>query len=377
MKRITSMKGISRTSARVLLTGPVLPIYLVHQFIVFGSIYLSKVLYAKTGTPKNFFQILKYLTNWDGEWYLKIAANGYDTQSAAFFPLFPLTIRFLHNFGLNQTIAAILVANLALLGVVIVFYRLLKLDYPEEISVNATWYLMLFPTSLYFTASYTEPLFLMMVLIAFYNARRERWLLSGLAGMLAALTRNWGVFLIIPLLYEYLNRIHFNLRLVNAAIIWLSLIPIGLAGYMIYLHFHLGDSLAFVTAQSHWKRSFTYPWQAFGIAFQNIRHDFYFGANLLDLIFASAGVGLMLLGVRRIRVSYQIYAAIGLLIPLLAAAPWAGLLSMPRFVIVLFPLLITLAVVTRNQETKIGIVAVFAGFLTFFSVLFAQSRWVA
>ncbi|MCL6589259.1 MAG: hypothetical protein K6U80_04820 [Firmicutes bacterium] len=371
------MKKIYPLKEKFLFLGIILRIYLVHQLIVFGSIYLSKVLYARTGTPKTFFQVLQSLANWDGEWYLKIATKGYDLQSAAFFPLYPLTIRLLHTLGINLTIAALLAANLALFGAAIVFYRLMKLDYPEDICRNAVWYLMLFPTSLYFSASYTESLFLFLVLTAFYNARRERWLLAGLAGLLAALTRNWGVFLLIPLFYEYLDRIQFNLRLVKVKALWLLLIPTGLAGFMAYLYWRLGDPLAFVTAQSYWKRSFTFPWQAFAIAVQNVRNDSHFGANLLDLIFSSAGLGLIILGIRKIRISYQIYAAIGILIPLLAAAPWAGLLSMPRFLIVLFPVLTTLAVIIRDQETKTGMIAVFAGFLGYFSVLFAQSRWVA
>lgn len=352
-------------------------IYLTHQGIVFGSIFLSKVLYVRKGVPDSFAQILTYLTNWDGQWYLRIATQGYDSQSAAFFPLFPAMIRIVNFLGIGWNVAALMVSNLALLGLIFVFYHLLRLDYPERLSLRGTWYLMLFPTSLFFSASYTESLFLFLVLTAFYNARRQRWLMAGMAGMLAALTRNWGVFVTIPLAYEYFSQVQFDFRGINARVAWLLLIPTGLAGYMAYLAFNLGDPLAFVTAQSYWKRSFTFPWQAFGIAWQNIRHHYFFGANLLDLIFSVTGLGLILAGIRKIRVSYLIYAGLGLLIPLWAAASWAGLLSMPRFVIVLFPIFISLAVNFRNPEAGTGLMAVMAGFLAYFSVLFAQSRWVA
>jgi hypothetical protein len=195
--------------------------------------------------------------------------------------------------------------------------------------------------------------------------------------MLAALTRNWGIFLMIPLVYEYLSQIHFNFRRISAALIWLLFIPAGLVGYMVYLHLKFDKPLAFITVQSHWKRSFTYPWEAFAITLQNIRRDSHFGNNLLDLIFTITCLGLILTGVSKIRVPYQIYAVIGLLIPLWAATPWAGLLSMPRSVLVLFPIFITLAIFVRNQETKTAILAFFAGLLAFFSVLFAQAYWIA
>lgn len=142
-------------------------VYFIHQLIIFSAIYLGKILYARPGTPKSPSIIIQTLTNWDGQWYLRIATEGYTESSAAFFPLFPSIIRILTNLGMNQIVAGVIISNLALLGLCIVFYRLLRLDYQETTSLNALWYILLFPTSFFLTSSYTEPLFLLLVLLGF------------------------------------------------------------------------------------------------------------------------------------------------------------------------------------------------------------------
>ena len=73
----------------------------------------------------------------------------------------------------------------------------------DEIAGRAVWLLAIFPTSVFFTTLYTESLFLMTSVAAFYYARRSRWALAGIWGLLASLTRVTGLLLLLPLAWEY------------------------------------------------------------------------------------------------------------------------------------------------------------------------------
>lgn len=359
-------------------TGNVLFIFFTHQILVFFTIYLGRTLYTRPGQTKTFYEVVtENLTHWDGKWFLKIAEQGYDAQSAAFFPLYPGLLKFFLSRGFNPVEAGLLISNVAFLISCWLLYKLVNLDYSREEAAESVWYMALFPTSFFFNAVYSESVYLVLVLLAFYSARRRLWWVSGLAGMLASITRNTGVLLIIPLFYEYLIQSEFSFRKIRPGILWLGLIPAGLVVYITYLYYTLGDPLAFVSAQQYWGRSFSYPWQAVYKTLINIYSDFYRGRNLLDLVFATWAVILLLSSLRKIRFSYLIYTFLGLLVPLWAASPYAGLFSMPRFVLALFPLFIAGARLIKDLNMRTAVIAFHSGLLVYLGVMFSFSRWVA
>ncbi len=366
----------SMKNARI--TLKILSVYLVHQLIVFGSIYLNHTLYAPRGSFKGVGVLWPLLANWDGEWYLRIVTDGYNQHSAAFFPLYPLLIGLLHSFGIKPLTAGLLISNVCLLGICFLFFMMISKDYDQKVAFKALWYLMLFPTSFFLNVVYTEALFLLGVLVAFASARQGRWLLAGIGGLCAAATRNWGVFIVIPLIVEYLHQINFNWRRIQGRIGWLGIIPVGLLSYMFFLQSRFGDPFLFVKVQASWLRGASLPWDAFLFTIGNIVNDRYWGRNFLDLLVTVPAMGMLLSGFRKkIRVSYLVYGVIGFLIPLFAASPRAGLFSMPRFVMVLFPIYLGIAVGFNRSEPERGIIALFAGALAHFSVLFSQLRWIA
>ncbi len=356
----------------------ILYIYAVHQGLLFGAVYLSHSLSAVTRSNQTGFAVVtENLSHWDGRWYLRIAENGYNAKSAAFFPFYPAVIRLLKEFTIEPVVGGLLVSNLAFLAVCIFFYKLVRLDYDRQVSARALWYLALFPTAFYFSTLYAESVFLAFVLFAFYAARTGRWWIAGFCGMLAGLTRNLGVFLLAPLLYEYLARNDFKLRAVRPDLAWLGLIPVGPVIFMVYLWQVLGNPLAFLTAQKFWHRSFAFPWEAVYRACLNILTDYNPGRNLLDLLFTVLAGLLIGLAGRKIRFSYLLYLLIGLLIPLCSTAPQAGLYSMPRFVLVLFPIYLILAGRVRSAWFHGLTLALFTGSLVCLSIIFSYSGWVA
>ncbi|MGB9826264.1 MAG: mannosyltransferase family protein, partial [Desulfofundulus sp.] len=110
-------------------------IYLAHQLLMVLAGYFAVVFFPGYYDPKHFFEIVgRGLNRWDAGWYLKIAREGYNQKSAAFFPLYPLLIHLFSRLGMNPVAAGILISNLSLAGILAIFYRLARMDYDPETS---------------------------------------------------------------------------------------------------------------------------------------------------------------------------------------------------------------------------------------------------
>lgn len=78
-------------------------------------------------------------------------------------------------------------------------------DLNREQSITAAALMALYPFSFFALGIYTESLFLLLCLLCMITARRQNWLWAGVWGALAALCRNQGLVLILPLLYLWLR----------------------------------------------------------------------------------------------------------------------------------------------------------------------------
>src|SRR3954449_2473339 len=174
---------------------------------------------------------------WDSVYYLQIARDGYtQLKQAGFFPLYPLLMGVLDEVTVSTVVAGLLISLAAFTAALVLFDRLAVLETGSAaIGRRAVWLLALFPASLFFSAVYTEGLFLLLSVGSFYAARRGRWAWAGVLGGLAAATRNVGVMLLVPLVLLYLwgpredrpgERGRFPLR---RDVLWLALVPLGCA----------------------------------------------------------------------------------------------------------------------------------------------------
>ncbi len=315
------------------------------------------------------------LNKWDSAWYLDIAYRGYNRRSAAFFPLYPWAIQALHRFtGLSLPVAGLVLSNLSFLLALVVFFRLLREERGVAVARRAVTYLALFPTSLFFSATYTEGLFLLLVLAAFWAARRERWAGAAAAGALATLTRNLGAFLLPSLLVEYLGR---RPRVVARETAWFLLIPAALGGHLLLLYRGLGEPLAFLAAQRFWQRTLVLPTATLWRGLSGPVPEWSRAHTIVDLLFAVGFLYLLALGLRRLPWGEWLYFAFGLLIPLSSLTPFAPLTSLPRYVAVLFPGFTVLAESVRDEDTHFALSLFFATGLAIATMLFAAWYWVA
>lgn len=353
----------------------ILFVYLAHLFLLALAGYWAVIFSAERCDPFRVAEIVgRGLNRWDAGWYLAIAREGYNARTAAFFPLFPLLIHLLSRLGMPPTAAGILTANGAFAGCLLVFHRLARLDLSRGEAKRALWYLALFPTAFFFSAIYTESLFLLLTLLSFDCARRQKWPAAAVAAMLAAATRNTGIFLLLPLLWEYRRA---GGGKIKRDLLVFTLIPLGPALFMFYLGERVGDPLAFIHAQQYWHREFGWPWASIGRAAVLLGMNYHFSRQLLDLGCTLFGWAVFFLSLGRMRTSYLIFFFTGLLIPLFSPAPHAPLYSIPRFVLPLFPLYLTVARRLKSEAGHNFFLALCAALYFFLYAVFARGHWVA
>ncbi len=208
--------------------------------------------------------------NFDGVHYLRIAQNGYDAQySQAFFPLYPLLSRFFADSNLffqknsildtriyvdpSYFFAGLILANIFFLLGLILFYKLISIDFDKKIALGSVILLTFFPTSFYFGSIYTESLFLFLVLGAFFFLRKNNFIAAGVFSALASATRIFGLLLVPVLLIEaylkFKKREIMDTGELAKMAVGILLAPLGTLLYMMFLRLNFDNPLYFLTSQ--------------------------------------------------------------------------------------------------------------------------------
>lgn len=186
------------------------PIFVTTRFGVLVVGFLAVVLigFPFDGPPP--FQIyghalLDLPARWDTGWYLGIANEGYQwsqaqegrQQNIAFFPGYPLTMRFVAVVLGRQPLWAGVAVSLAAFFAALVYLLRLGRDLlgDEAQAVTGVTLLATYPFAIFYSAAYTEALFLLAMVGAVYHFRRDERLAAAGWGALAGLTRPNGAFL--------------------------------------------------------------------------------------------------------------------------------------------------------------------------------------
>ncbi|TEB10954.1 mannosyltransferase family protein [Pelotomaculum propionicicum] len=317
------------------------------------------------------------LIHWDAGWFLRIAGQGYDFDSAPFFPLLPFLIRLLTFVTHNGVVSGFLITNTALFIACFFLYRLVREDCGEEIAVTTVFIMLFFPTAIFFTSIYSESPLLAFSLGAFYYARKEKWFTAAILGALAALTRNLGVVTFLALLYYQYEVNGYRINLKKA--LPLLIIPASLLIFIAVLWKSTGDPLAFAHSlnRDYWGfRHFKYPGagQLTNLSLFIYKSEFY---SLFESGMAFLFLFLIIRSFKYIKdKSLLIFLVLGFLIPFSSVVDNLPL-GMPRYIIVLFPGYITLA----HLLHKNGLVVVYSiiSVLVFsvVSVMFILGRWIS
>jgi hypothetical protein len=303
---------------------------------------------------------------WDARRFERIAEDGYDPSdaSAAFFPGYPLTIRALTSTQLIGTFdAALIISNVAFLCALTVLFALTSAEFSTDAARRTLILLASFPVSFFFLSPYSESLFLLTSLLAFWWARRADWGRAGVAGFLAAGTRAVGILIVPALLAEALTAEREHRGRAIAAALLPALAPLT---YAFYWFARTGDALRPFHAQDSWFRTLAVPivsvanavW--LGITGVTDQHGIYW---TIDLILTAAVLVPLVLRWRIIPRPYLVYVVASVLVILSYPLPARPLLSAPRFLIVLFPAFWALADLATGRRLVIVTAAFSVGFI--------------
>jgi len=333
-------------------------------------------------TPTGWAALFRGWERKDATFYLSIIDAGYappEDPPSAFFPVYPSLARLLRPLlGGSSLAAALVVSHAAFLAALVVLHRLTAAEFDRDTARRAVLYLAVSPVALFFFAAYTESLFLLLALVAFWGARRQRWLVAGLAGALASGTRSAGVLLALPIALELLAA----LRAPRAAPRWrtalagagaLALVPTGLLAYLAFWWLRAGDpTLPLDVQRESWGHQPLWPWQTLAAGVRQGTEgiaQFPSGYLQLNLLLTAVGLVLAVWLVGRVRASYWTWTWASLLLPLATPIPSEALASVPRYLLVLFPLTWALARISARLGIHDAVVAASAALLGLLTVL--------
>lgn len=331
---------------------------------------------------------LEIWSRWDSEWYLLIADRGYQvgdelralglahgsTATAGFLPLYPVLIRLLAPVT-GPVAAGVLISHVAFFAAIVLLFRFAAGEAGTgnggPAGLVAVAALAAFPTSLFLTAVYAESLFLALSLGAVWSARQERMLTAGVLGGLAALTRPFGILLVLPVLIEWWRHRRTGARQWQRALPVL-LIPGSFAVFLAYCQLVFHDPLAFFGRQTSWRGGFGGPWTAFlrwweaGPAVHGSH------GSTVELVFAVAALAGLVAMARVLSPSLTAYSAV-----CVAAALGSSLWSFGRLVLVVYPFFVLVGVLWGRGVRWPALLLVGAGgpLSGLFMALFANWWW--
>lgn len=324
--------------------------------------------------------------NFDGVHYITIAKQGYSAQfTQAFFPLFPLLIRYTSQVINNYLASGLLISHLSALVALLLFYKLVSIDRGDSTARRTILYFILFPTSFYLVSLYTESFFLCLVFAAFLSARRSKWWLAGIFGALASATRVLGILLLPALLVDWYyskktKSVYTPSELVKA------LFPIffssaGLLVYMNYLKQAFSDPLLFINAQPAFGASRTsdklillyqvfwrYAKMIFSVDPSSLLYFTVWQEALSGFLFLI----LSFLAFKYTRTSYALFGLLSYVVPTLTGT----FSSMPRYVLILFPSFMVLGLIKNPRFQRIWWL-ISAILLAINTALFVRGYWIA
>lgn len=365
-----------RPAARTLPLGLVL-ILIPLAFAMVGAAlrYLGYASVVPDASPGMFAE---HMCQWDCQWYVKLAEQGYDpfpvpsminAGNWAFFPLYPLLVAGLRAVtGLATIQAATILSVVFSLATARLAWPLLNKNLRAYTLFSA--YVLAGPFSIWFTTFYTEVLFLFLTIAVFVALRSRNFVLAGLLAALLSATRIVGCFIVFAIVIEiwrahreaggtWRDFVPATLRRPDL-ILAVLVAPLGLFAYILYLHLHIGDGIAFSHVQRAWARPTGLPPVFVLNALLDLPKDGGWIPTASQILGVATLTGLALSIYLLVRRQYAmgVYALLCLTAPL-----FAGMASMLRFTAALGPVALAFCQVLaiRRAVFAVALLALLAG----------------
>jgi len=324
---------------------------------------------------------------WDTGHYIEIADFGYDFDSvlSVWPPLYPFLIKIVGFIFKPTIVAALFVSNIFFVIALFLLYLYVQGIYDEEIAQKTLFFAVIFPTSFYFVAGYTESIFLFFSVAVFLLIKKKKWVWAGIISALASLTRVQGILLVIPIFIElwleYYPKKDFKAFFKH--LISCTFAPFSYGLYSLYVFYGLKLNWPWVTLSSHWDQHFGWPWE--GLIFttsvllgKQIESDITPILVKILTIVLPIGVIFLLYKIRKmIPLSLSIYCWAMLFLVMGKVDYNNGVVSTIRYLISIFPIFIGQALLFKNKYLKLSYFTISSIIQIILLVMFYWWYWVA
>jgi hypothetical protein len=323
---------------------------------------------------------------YDSGWYFGIARYGYEfveggRSNLAFMPVYPLSMRYvalaLGGGRENVYLAGIIVSWVSFVLAALVLYRLARLFLPRAGAERAVVYASVFPFAFFYGVVYSEALYLLLTVTAFYGFATKRWWVGGLAGALAGATRVNGVLILPALAVLAWTTADRTLHARWRAAIGLAMVPAGLGAYSVFTYTLSGSFLEWMHSIQRWNYvPGGLPWSSLARVVSAIatRPYAYLSTDptaLFDTLNGAAALCFVLAVPfvwRRLGAAYGLFMLANLWLPLSSGS----LEGLGRYCAVLFPCFIWLGFV-RSRTVQFWVVASCASLYMLCFALFTKA----
>ncbi|MDO5398363.1 MAG: glycosyltransferase family 39 protein [bacterium] len=329
------------------------------RIFVIAAAYVGFCIFSGSGNFK-LTEIYSRWLQWDANNYIRIS-EGYksfdingDYSTIVFFPLYSWLLRIVRIFIHQPVIAGLTLSALLSSASCVYLYKLVCIDYSRNTAQNAAVLMCIFPFSFFFGSVMSESAFLLTSIMTLYYTRKHNWIMAGISGILAALSRSAGVFLIFPATVEFIEEYKlfelikkpkelFNLVLRKWT--WLLLLPLGTIIYLIINYWLSGDPFYFFDMEEKYWHQVSQPFfktagSLFEIAFTGSKDtSTKMSAFLPGFVSLMCSYALLVFGLRRHRSMYMFWLVIYIVINTTMSWP----LSLCRYISAAVPIYIILA----------------------------------
>lgn len=366
-------------------------------FFAFIATFTFPINFVFTPHDRIYYPYIVYIWgNFDGEHYLNIAQSGYFPYQQAFFPFYPLITRFVASLiGYKYLASGLLVSHIAFIFSLFIIWRLLILDNHKNLFHFLLLVLLLYPTSPFYGAVYSDSLFFFLVTLCIYFGRKQKWILASLVGVLATLTRLNGLALFFYLFFEYLYKSELApkskeqfLNLINKTISTIKLkffftkhvytillIPFAFFVYLLYVQYTQGDWNMVFSSMKIWNQDkIVFPlqvvWRYLKIIFTDRSFSLTYWVAIIEFLFVAWYLTISMYSYTRIRFSYWIFMSLSFLIPSLTGT-FAG---MPRYALHIYPFFLSVAILLSSKKSLTKTIYFFISIVLMFIIVMFFTR---
>jgi hypothetical protein len=198
------------------------------------------------------------VSNWDGAWYLAVAALGYPTHALhvqttlGFLPLYPLTIVLVaHVLSSSYVFAGLLISMTGGLVATVLVDRLASAWWDAQAARRAVLFFCLFPGSIVFSMLYSEGLAIPLVAGCLLALHHRRWLLAGCLAGLATAVGPTSLAIVPACAVAAALELRRRGWAARRSLLAPALAPLGAVAFATFLWFQTGTPFASYIAQRH------------------------------------------------------------------------------------------------------------------------------